>query len=216
MARPLSAAAAASTAAQQSVFDFKVVPLVSISDLDRVDIVADGLVAGGLPVAEVALRSDVGLEAMKRFADRGDIVVGAGTVLSVDQARQVLDLGATFVVTPGFDPEVVKFVQDAGVPIIPGTLTPSEILAARSLGLRKVKLFPAGNFGGLKLIEAYAGVFRDMQFMPSGGVKLENVAEYLAHASVFAASGSWIAGAATAAEIAALAAQAAQAGNGIA
>ncbi|MBP1326806.1 2-dehydro-3-deoxyphosphogluconate aldolase/(4S)-4-hydroxy-2-oxoglutarate aldolase [Leucobacter exalbidus] len=201
------------SAAARSVFDFQVVPLAAISDLDRVAVVGDGLVAGGLPVVEVALRGDLGLAALEQFANRGDLTVGAGTVLSVDQARKVLDLGASFVVTPGLDPEVVKFVQDAGVPIIPGTLTPSEIQAARAMGLHKVKLFPAGNFGGLNLIKAYAGVFRDMQFMPSGGVNPATVADYLAHPSVFAASGSWIVEAPSVDEIAALAAQI---GNGTA
>lgn len=174
------------------VFDFRVVPLVSVADPDHVDAIGDGLAAGGLPVAEVALRGDHGLTAMRRLAERGDLLVGAGTVLSVDEAREALDAGAAFVVTPGLDADVVRFVQGAGVPIIPGVLTPTEVQAARSLGLRKLKLFPAGVFGALRILSAYADVFRDVTFMPSGGIRQENLAEHLAHPAVFAASGSWI------------------------
>lgn len=172
--------------------EFDVVPLVGINDPSTVDAIADGLVAGGMPVAEVALRGEHGLAAIRRMADRGDVFVGAGTVLSVDQAREALDAGASFVVTPGLDLEVVRYVRGAGVPIVPGVLTPTEVQAARGEGLRRLKLFPAGVFGGLAVLSAYADVFRDMRFMPSGGIKQANLAEHLAHPAVFAASGSWI------------------------
>ena len=181
---------------------YDVVPLVGIKDPSSIDAIAEGLVAGGLPVAEVALRGEHGLAGIARMAARGDMLVGAGTVLSVDQAREALDAGAAFVVTPGFDIDVVRYVRDAGIPIVPGVLTPSEVIAARNEGLRRVKLFPAGVFGGLKLLSAYADVFRDMQFMPSGGISQANLAEHLEHRAVFAASGSWIASAGSADSIA--------------
>jgi 2-dehydro-3-deoxyphosphogluconate aldolase/(4S)-4-hydroxy-2-oxoglutarate aldolase len=174
--------------------DHRVVPLASIADPAHVDVIGDGLASGGLPVVEVALRGEHGLAAVRRLADRGDLLVGAGTVLSVEQARAALDVGARFIVTPGLDAEVVRFVRDAGVPIVPGVLTPTEVQAAVSLGLRRVKLFPAGNFGGLKLLSAYADVYREVRFMPSGGIRQDNLAEHLAHPAVFAASGSWITG----------------------
>jgi len=179
-----------------SLTDFRVVPLASIASPDHVDAIGDGLVAGGLPVVEVALRGEHGLPAIGRLADRGDLLVGAGTVLSVEQGRAALRAGAGFFVTPGLDPEVVRFAQDAGVPIIPGVLTPTEVQAAIRLGLNRLKLFPAGVFGGLKLLSAYADVYRDVRFMPSGGIRQENLAEHLAHPAVFAASGSWITGSA--------------------
>lgn len=175
-----------------SLFDFRVIPLASISSLDDVEAIGDGLVAGGLPVVEVALRGEHGLPALAQLASRGDLLVGAGTVLEIDHARAALDAGAAFVVTPGLDADVVRYVQKAGVPIVPGVLTPTEVQAARSLGLRRVKLFPAGVFGGLALVNAYASVFRDMSFMPSGGVDAANIGSFLAHPAVFAASGSWI------------------------
>lgn len=177
-----------------SLFDFRVVPLASIASADHIDAIGDGLVAGGLPVVEVALRGAYGLPAIERLAARGDLLVGAGTVLSVGQARAALDAGARFIVTPGLDAEVVRFAQDAGVPIVPGVLTPTEVQAAMSLGLDRLKLFPAGVFGGLGLLTAYADVYRDVRFMPSGGVRQATLAEHLSHPAVFAASGSWITG----------------------
>ena len=182
-----------------------IIPLIGIEDPLHVDDVAAGLVAGGLPVAEVALRGEHGLSSLRRMAGRGDILVGAGTVLSVDQAREALDAGAAFVVTPGLDLDVVRYVRGAGVPLVPGVLTPSEVLAARSAGLRRLKLFPAGVFGGLKLLSAYADVFRDVQFMPSGGITQATLAAHLDHPAVFAVSGSWIASAGSRGDIAAAA-----------
>lgn len=176
----------------QGFLGYPVVPLASVADIDHVEAMGEGLVRGGLPIVEVALRGELGLAALRRFSERGDLAVGAGTVLDVEQARQALDAGATFVVTPGLTPDVVRYVTAAGMPVVPGVITPTEVQEARALGLRRVKLFHAGNFGGLTLLSAYADVYRDMSFMPSGGVGPDNVADYLAHPAVFAASGSWI------------------------
>ncbi|MEX5297549.1 bifunctional 4-hydroxy-2-oxoglutarate aldolase/2-dehydro-3-deoxy-phosphogluconate aldolase [Kocuria sp. CPCC 205292] len=170
-----------------------VVPLATVQDASAADTIADGLVAGGLPVLEVALRNDYGLAAIERIAARGDVVVGAGTVLSVEQLRRSLDLGASFVVAPGLDEEVVEAALAAGVPVLPGIMTPSDVQRGIRLGLDRLKLFPAGVAGGLALIGALAPVFPGIGFMPSGGVNPANLAEYLAHPAVFAASGSWIA-----------------------
>lgn len=178
------------------LLDHRVVPLASIASPDHVDALGDGLVAGGLPVVEVALRGSHGLPALRRLAGRGDLLVGAGTVLSVDQAEAALAAGAQFLVTPGLDADVVRFAQAARVPIVPGVLTPTEVQAAIRLGLTRLKLFPAGAVGGLALLSAYADVYRDVRFMPSGGVRPDTLAEHLAHPAVFAVSGSWIAAAA--------------------
>jgi 2-dehydro-3-deoxyphosphogluconate aldolase/(4S)-4-hydroxy-2-oxoglutarate aldolase len=179
------------------LFDFPVIPLASIASADHIDAIGDGLVAGGLPVVEVALRGEHGLPAIRQLADRGDLLVGAGTVLTVEQGRAALDAGAGFIVTPGLDADVVRFAQDAGVPIVPGVLTPTEVQAALRLGLNRLKLFPAGVFGGLKILSAYADVYREVRFMPSGGVRQDTLAEHLAHPAVFAVSGSWITGSVT-------------------
>lgn len=195
---------------EHPLWSHRVIPLATISDTDAIDAIGDGLLQGGLPVVEVALRGELGLTAIDRLAKRIDLLVGAGTVLNVAQARAAIEAGARFVVTPGLDADVVRFVRDAGIPIIPGVLTPTEIQAARELGLRRVKLFPAGHFGGLALLSALADVFRDMTFMPSGGVTPETLGSYLAHPAVFAASGSWITRPAPDAAAIAAAARAAQ------
>lgn len=175
-----------------TLFDHRVIPLASIADPAHVDAIGEGLVAGGLPVVEVALRGEHGMPAIRQLAARGDLLVGAGTVLTVGQAEDAIAAGAQFVVTPGLDEEVVRFVQEAGLPIVPGVLTATEVQAAMRLGLNRLKLFPAGPFQALSVLSAYADVYRDVRFMPSGGVTIDNLGEHLAHRAVFAASGSWI------------------------
>lgn len=178
------------------VLRYPVIPLVTVKAMPDVDVIGDGLVDGGLPVAEVALRSEHSVEAIRRLAARGDIAVGAGTVLTVEQARTVLEAGARFIVTPGLDLEVVDHVHAAGVPVIPGVLTPSEIQAAARLGLTHLKLFPADAVDAPACLRAFSAVYPGMRFMPSGGVRLTDVATYLSLPTVFAVSGSWIAAAA--------------------
>lgn len=170
-----------------------VVPLATVDDARAADVLADGLVAGGLPVLEVALRNQYGMAAIERIAARGDVLVGAGTVLDREQLQRALDLGAAFVVAPGLDEAIVEAALAAGVPVLPGVMTPSDIQRGIRLGLDQLKLFPAGVAGGLALINALAPVFPGVSFMPSGGVSAANLGEYLAHPAVFAASGSWIA-----------------------
>lgn len=170
-----------------------VVPLATVADAAAADALAEGLVAGGLPVVEVALRNDYGLDAIARIAARGDVRVGAGTVLTGEQLRRALDAGATFVVSPGLDDEVVEGALAAGVPVLPGVQTATEVQRGLRLGLDRLKLFPAGVVGGLGLVGALAPVFPGVRFMPSGGVSAANLAQYLAHPAVFAASGSWVA-----------------------
>jgi 2-dehydro-3-deoxyphosphogluconate aldolase/(4S)-4-hydroxy-2-oxoglutarate aldolase len=170
-----------------------VVPLATIDDARAADVIADGLVAGGLPVLEVALRNQYGMAAIERIAARGDVLVGAGTVLDREQLQRAIDLGAAFIVAPGLDEEIVEAALAAGVPVLPGVMTPSDIQRGIRLGLDQLKLFPAGVAGGLALINALAPVFPGVSFMPSGGVSAANLGEYLAHPAVFAASGSWIA-----------------------
>lgn len=178
--------------------DHRIVPLAAPAYAAEADAVADGLVTGGLPVVEVALRTPYAATALRDLASRGDLLVGAGTVLDAEQARRSLDDGAAFLVSPGLLPEVVEVALGAGVPVLPGIATPSEVMSARALGLRQVKVFPAGLLGGPAWLDALASVFADVRFMPSGGVSPDTLADYLDHPAVFAVSGSWIAGSATA------------------
>lgn len=180
------------------LFCHPVIPLASIAHMDHVDEIGAGLVDGGLPVVEVALRGRHGIAAIRSLARRGDLLVGAGTVRTVAQVHEVLDAGAQFVVCPGLDPSVVAAARTADVPVIPGVLSPSEVQAALRLGLDQVKFFPAGTVDALAFLQAYSEVFPDVQFMPSGGVGPSNLDDYLSRPNVFAVSGSWITTAASA------------------
>lgn len=180
------------------VFDHRVIPLATVQDPGHIDVIGDGLVDGGLPVAEVALRGEFGLAAIRRLSARGDILVGAGTVRSVAQAGAAIAAGARFIVSPNLNEDVIEFVVRAGMTIIPGVLTPTEVGHAVRLGLRRLKLFPAGAVDAHSLLESYHAVFPDVAFMPSAGVTAASMAELLALQAVFAVSGSWITTAAAA------------------
>ena len=170
-----------------------VVPLVQADEPDVAVAVSRALAAGGLTVAEVVFRTDRALDCLKAVADDvPEMIAGAGTVLSADQASQAIDHGAKFVVSPGLDEGVVRTCQEAAVPVYPGTYTPSEIQRAFNLGLDVVKFFPASIAGGIPAIKAVAGVFRTMKFMPTGGVSAANLADFLAVPSVLACGGSWL------------------------
>ena len=170
-----------------------VVPLVQSDDPAEAINVSKALAAGGLTVAEVVLRTDRAIECMAAVAaEVPELRVGAGTVLSAEQARACVDAGARFIVSPGLVDEVVTTSQSAGIPIYPGTYTPSDIQRAHNLGLDVVKFFPASIAGGVKGLKAMAGVFRGMRFMPTGGVAADNLADYLAIPAVIACGGSWL------------------------
>lgn len=170
----------------------RLIPVVVLNDAGRADDLAQALVAGGLPVAEVTLRTAAGLLSIRTMAGRGDILVGAGTVTTADQVDQVVDAGASFIVSPGFTPAVVERAQHHGVPIVPGCVTPSEIMAALEMGITTVKFFPAGVYGGPKAIKALAAPFTGVQFIPTGGVSADNLGDYLGLSCVPAVGGSWM------------------------
>lgn len=170
----------------------RLVPVVVLNDTGHADGLADALLAGGLPVAEVTLRTDAGLGSIRTMADRGDILVGAGTVTTVDQVDQVVDAGARFIVSPGFSRAVVDRALHHGVPIVPGCVTPSEIMAALEAGITTVKFFPAGVYGGAKAIKALAAPFAGVQFIPTGGVSADNLGDFLSLPYVPAVGGSWM------------------------
>ncbi|MHB1491406.1 MAG: bifunctional 4-hydroxy-2-oxoglutarate aldolase/2-dehydro-3-deoxy-phosphogluconate aldolase [Cellulomonas sp.] len=170
----------------------RLVPVVVLDDAARADVLAGALVAGGLPVAEVTFRTAAAPEAIRVMADRGDVLVGAGTVLTVAQVDQAVAAGARFVVSPGLSRAVVERCQELGVVVLPGAVTATEVQAALELGLTTVKFFPAGTSGGPAAIKALAAPFGQVRFVPTGGVGPGNLAEYLAIGSVAAVGGSWM------------------------
>lgn len=170
-----------------------VVPLVQSDNPDEAIAISKALLEGGLEVLEVVLRTDAALECLKAVADAfPDANVGAGTVLSPAQAETAIAHGAKFLVSPGLHDGVVGVAQQNGLTILPGVATASELQQAWNLGLRTVKFFPASLAGGPKMLKALSAAFRDMQFMPTGGVSADNLPEYLAVPSVIACGGSWL------------------------
>ena len=170
-----------------------VVPLVQADDPDVALKTVAALQAGGLNIIEVVLRTDAALDCLEAIAKGApDAIVGAGTVLSVAQAEEAVRRGAKFIVSPGLNEDVVNFCQSRGLDAFPGTVTPSEVQRAWNLGLRTVKFFPAGLSGGVPMLNALASVFRDMRFMPTGGVSAGNLKEFLSVRSVVACGGSWL------------------------
>ena len=170
-----------------------IVPVVVIEDAKDAVPTAKALLAGGINVMEITLRTAAALDSIRNVAaECPDMVVGVGTVLNLEQAKDAVEAGAKFIVSPGFDEETVKWCVENKIDVAPGCVTPTEIMAARRLGLRVVKFFPANVYGGLKAITNLAAPFTDMQFIPTGGVNTENIAEFVANPAVFAVGGSWI------------------------
>ena len=170
-----------------------VVPLIGEDDPSRALDIALALKAGGLTVLEVVLRSDnalAGLEAIRKADD--DLIVGAGTVLTLDHYHAAKAAGAQFIVSPGLVDRLVEAGLADGLPVLPGTMTAGEVQRAYALGLRSVKFFPASLAGGVPMLKAFGSVFRDMRFMPTGGISTSNLSEYLALPHVLACGGSWL------------------------
>jgi len=173
------------------------VPVIPVMVLQRVSDaipVAEALIAGGISIFEITMRTEAALPAIEKIAGRfPDALTGVGTVLNKEHAKQAIDSGAQFIVSPGFDLATVEFAMNAGIPIVPGTSTASEVQRARNLGLRILKFFPAGAAGGIPMLKAFSSVFADVQFVPTGGVSASNLADYLAVPNVVACGGSWMA-----------------------
>lgn len=172
----------------------RLVPVVVIDDAELATPLADVIVAGGLSCVEITLRTDEALEAIKTMAARPDMLVGAGTVFTLDQAKAAVDRGARFIVSPGMSPALVDWCLAANIPVIPGCATPTEIQMAMERGLDTVKFFPAELLGGVQMLSTLAAVFQTMHFMPTGGITVHNLIEYLALPQVVACGGSWLVG----------------------
>ena len=170
----------------------RLLPVVVLDDASAADALAGALVDGGLPVAEVTFRTAAAQDSIRVMAERGDVLVGAGTVVSVAQVDQAVAAGARFVVSPGLSRAVVERCQEHGVLALPGAVTATEIQAALELGVTTVKYFPAGTSGGAAAIAALAAPFGAVRFVPTGGVGPKNLAEYLAIPAVAAVGGSWM------------------------
>jgi len=181
---------------ESSVLDrleaFGVVPVIVIENVASAASLGPALVAGGLPCAEVTLRTDAALESLRILAEDPNVLVGAGTVIRPQQVEIALDAGARFIVSPGFSSEVVGECRRAGVPVLPGVATATEVQAALEAGVDVVKFFPAESMGGVGGLRALAAPFRSVRFVPTGGIVATSLPSYLAVPSVLAVGGSWI------------------------
>ena len=170
-----------------------VVPVVVLERAEDALPVARAMLAGGVDVMEITFRTAAAAEAIRNVAaECPEMLVGAGTVLTVEQCEKAVALGAKFIVSPGFDAEIVDWCVERGVAVTPGCVTPTEIMAALKRGLSVVKFFPAGIYGGLKAMKALAAPFGQVKFIPTGGVSADNLAEYAAAPFVHAVGGSWL------------------------
>jgi len=171
-----------------------VIPVISIEDPDTAVPLARALVAGGLPVLEITLRTPRAFEAIARIvAEVPEAVVGVGTIQRPDDLHRSAALGVRFAVSPGLTRELVETARTLGLPFLPGVMTPSDILLARELGLHELKLFPAELAGGLDMLKALAGPFPDIRFCPTGGIRPDTLADFLARDNVLCVGGTWLA-----------------------
>lgn len=179
--------------AAEKLAEFGVVPVVVLNDVKDAAPLAKALIEAGLPCAEVTFRTDAAEESIRVMTTQfPEMYVGAGTVLTVDQVDRAVGAGAKFIVSPGFDAEVVDYCLEKGIPVFPGVITPSEAIQAYKRGLRVLKFFPASQFGGVATIKALASVFPGVKFMPTGGVSASNLKDFLSCDKIVACGGSWM------------------------
>jgi 2-dehydro-3-deoxyphosphogluconate aldolase/(4S)-4-hydroxy-2-oxoglutarate aldolase len=170
-----------------------VVPVIALEDAHKAEPLAAALAAGGIDILEITFRTDAAADAIRSLADTSeDIVVGAGTVRTTNQAKTAIDCGARFLVTPGLSVPVVEFALEREIPIYPGINSTFALETAYGLGLRTLKFFPAEASGGVAMLKALAAPFADVQFVPTGGVTPENLLDYLSRPNVLACGGSWL------------------------
>ena len=170
-----------------------VVPVVVLEEVSQAVPTAKALLKGGINAMEITFRTAAARGAIAEVAQKvPEMMVGAGTVINVEQVHQAVEAGAQFVVSPGSDPEVISEAMKLGVPITPGVVTPSEIMMGLKLGVKVFKFFPAESYGGLKTIKALSGPFPQIKFLPTGGINQENAAEYFKNPKILAVGGSWM------------------------
>lgn len=178
---------------EEQFYNYAVVPVVVLEDAKDALPLADALIQGGLPCAEVTFRTEAAEESIRLMSEKyPDMLVGAGTVLTVLQVDRAVNAGAKFIVSPGFDPEIVDYCLEKGIPVFPGCITPSEVAQAAKRGLKIVKFFPAEQAGGLPMIKAMAAPYTMMEFMPTGGISANNLKDYLSYGKILCCGGSWM------------------------
>ena len=175
------------------IYQIGLIPVIAIENADHAVPLAEALIRGGIPAAEVTFRTAAGEEAIRRIAQNcPGILLGAGTVLNIDQCDRAVAAGARFIVSPGYNDELVAHCQDIGVPVFPGCTSPSELTKAVNAGLQVVKFFPAEQSGGLAAIQSLAPVFPNLKFMPTGGINAKNLNDYLSCRHIVACGGTWM------------------------
>ncbi len=178
----------------KTIYELGIIPVVAIDDADKAVPLAKALRDGGLPAAEITFRTAAAEESIRRItAECPDVLVGAGTVLTKEQADRAVAAGAKFIVTPGFNPEMVAYIKSLGIPMMPGAATPGEMEQAMSMGLNNIKFFPAEANGGVAKLKALAGPYQAAKWMPTGGVNAKNLNDYLSFDRIIACGGTWLA-----------------------
>ncbi len=180
-------------AVSEQIAKLGVVPVVVLNDVKDAKPLADALCEGGLPCAEVTFRTEAAEESIRVMTQsHPEMFVGAGTVLTIEQVDRAVNAGAKFIVSPGFDPEIVDYCLSKEIPVYPGCITPSEVAQAVKRGLEVIKFFPAEPFGGVNTIKALAAPYTNVKFMPTGGISAKNLEEYLSYNRIVACGGSWM------------------------
>lgn len=170
-----------------------VVPVVVLENKEDAVPLAEALVQGGLPCAEVTFRTNAAAESIRLMSEKyPDMLVGAGTVLTTEQVDLAVKSGAKFIVSPGFDPEIVDYCLEKNIPVFPGCISPSEVAQAVKRGLKIVKFFPAEQAGGIAMIKAMAAPYHNIRFMPTGGINTGNLKDYLSCDKILCCGGSWM------------------------
>ena len=178
----------------EAIGQIGIVPVIALDQTDDAVPLARALLAGGIGCAEITFRTAAAAESIRRIAHEvSEMLVGAGTVLTVQQAEQAISVGAQYIVSPGFDATVVDWCQQQGIPVLPGVATPTEINMAFARDIKLLKFFPAAEFGGVRMLKALHGPYPEVKFIPTGGINPQNLPEYLALPNVFACGGSWMA-----------------------
>ena len=177
----------------QRVYEIGIIPVIAFNSVDEALPLCKALMAGGLPAAEVTFRTACAADAIHEMSEKcPDLLVGAGTVLNLEQARRAVDAGARYIVSPGYNMQVVDWCLEHEVPVLPAGVTPTEVTALVNAGLEVTKFFPAAQYGGLATIKALASVFVGHRFMPTGGVSASNLREYLECPAILACGGTWM------------------------
>ena len=170
-----------------------VIPVVVLNDVKDALPLAKALIEGGLPCAEVTFRTAAAEESIRIMKENyPEMLLGAGTILTIEQVDRAVNAGATFIVSPGFDPEIVDYCISKNIPVLPGCITPSEVAQAVKRGLTRIKFFPAEQAGGLAMIKAMCAAYTTVKVMPTGGISAKNLGEYLSCDKIFACGGSWM------------------------